>query len=266
VIVRLVAAMVLPLAKAAAAEPVAPTSSPASVLVGGGTMMNGSHFADSVLPGLREHFRGCRRVALVLHATHPAERDKMEARLRLAFAHLGVPEAESLHRHDAAGARRLLATADAIFVGGGETFALLAELHRTGQLAHIRERVKAGVPYAGSSAGANVAGMLIGTTNDFPVTDVPSREALELLPFTINPHHPLPAEKEDFAARAGKIEIYLKFNPDEAVLGLANAAMVRLHAGRTTVAAGTAWVYTATGVREFTVGERLAMPGRDAAR
>lgn len=218
-------------------------------------MMNGDHFADRVQPAMRAHYAGCRRVALVLHPTPPAERDRMEARLRTAFAQIGVPAAESLHRRDDAGAKELLRTADAIFVGGGETFVLLAELHRTGQLALIRERVLAGVPYGGSSAGANVAGLVIGTTNDFPVTDVPSREALGLLPVSINPHHPLPAQKADFDARSGKISGYLKFNPGEIVLALANASMLRLHRGRAELVAGEGWLYSSAGRRELVRGE-----------
>lgn len=238
------------------------TSPAASVLVIGGTMMKGNRFADGTLPTLREHYRDCRQVALVLHATHPSERDRMEQRLREAFAHLGVPAAESLHRRDPAGMRKLLATADGIFVGGGETFVLLAELQRSGQLGLIRERVLAGVPYAGSSAGANVAGLISGTTNDFPTAEVSSREALALLPMTINPHHPLPQERGEFDSRVGKIRTYLQFNPTERVLGLANASMVRLHAGRLTLTAGTAWIYTASGVRTLNVGETEPAAGR----
>lgn len=231
------------------AAPVWHTSPRASVLVVGGTMMNGDQFADRVLPAMRAHYAGCRKVALVLHPSHPTERDRMEARLAKAFAHVGVPAAESLHRRDEAGARELLRTADAIFVGGGETFVLLAELHRTGQLGLIRERVLAGVPFGGSSAGANVAGLVIGTTNDFPVADVPSREALGLLPASINPHHPLPSQKADYDARVGKILGYLKFNPGETVLALANASIVRLHGGRAALVAGEGWVYTRAGQR-----------------
>ena len=233
------------------------TSVRASVLVSGGSMMNGNRFADSTLPAMREHYQGCRRVALVLHASHPTERDRMEARLREAFAHVGVPAAESLHHREAGGAHQLLRTADALFVGGGETFVLLAELQRTGQLDVIRARVLAGVPYGGSSAGANVAGLVIGTTNDFPVADVSSREALGLLPATINPHHPAPEQKADQEARAGKIRAYLKFNPAERVLALANASLLRLHAGRAALVAGAGWLYAASGVRALKVGERV---------
>lgn len=222
-------------------------------------MMNGNHFKDGVLSVLRKHYAGCRRVVLVLHASHPTERDAMEVRLRTGFAHLlgdGVI-VESLHRHDAEGAKALLRAADGIFVGGGETFVLLAEMQRTGQLEVIRERVLAGVPYGGSSAGANVAGLRIGTTNDFPVADVVSRTAIGIFPAVINPHHPIPmpAVKGDFEARAEKIKSYLKFNSDEHVLALADAATALFHAGRVTVTSGTAWHYTATGVKALAVGD-----------
>ncbi len=235
-----------------------------SVLVCGGDMMNGDHFADSVLPVLREHYAGGRTVVLVLHASHPTERDRMERRLQTAFAHLNGMKATSLHRSGEAGARELLTTAEAIFVGGGETFVLVGELVRTGQMALIRARVAAGVPYGGSSAGANVAGRLIGTTNDFPVTDVPSRAALGLLPVTINPHHPLPAAKVDYDARAGKIRGYLKFNPDETVLALANASIVRLHDERAVLVAGRGWLYRAAGSRELKIG--ASIPGLETKR
>lgn len=228
-----------------------------SVLVCGGSMMNGAHFADSTLPVMRTHYAGCKKIALVLHASLPADRDRMEARLQEAFAHLVGAKAESLHRHDVAGQLALLAGADGIFIGGGETFVLLGELYRTGQLELIRARVAAGVPYAGSSAGANVAGLLIGTTNDFPTADVPSRRSLGIFPAVINPHHPGPETKADFAGRAHKIGQYLKFNPTETVVALGNASIARLHAGRVTLETGPGWLYRAGGVRPLVVGETV---------
>jgi dipeptidase E len=254
VVLLLAAAFVAP---ARATESTAPGSArlQPSVLVCGGSMMNGNHFADSVLAVMREHYAGVKKVALVLHASHPADRDRMEARLQEAFQHLGGIAAESLHRHEAAGQLALLREADGIFVGGGETFLLLAELQRTGQLELIRARVAAGVPYGGSSAGANVAGLLIGTTNDFPVNDLPSRRALAVFPAVINPHHPTPDTPADHAGRAGKIRGYLRFNPDETVLGLANASIARLHAGQVTLAAGQGWLYRADSARPLGLGE-----------
>lgn len=239
----------------AASKAAFPTPPAASVLICGGSMMNGNQFADAVLPVMRQHYAGVKKVALVLTATLPAERDKMEARLQQAFQHLtGVP-AVSLHRHDAAGQRALLASADGIFIGGGETFVLLGELHRTGQLELIRARVAAGVPYGGSSAGANVAGLLIGTTNDFPTAEIPTRRSLGIFPAVINPHHPLPEAKADFDGRVGKIKGYLQFNPTETVVALGNASIIRLHDGQAKLETGSGWLYRGDGMRSLVIGE-----------
>lgn len=249
----LLAALLMPLL--ASAQRVTWRTSPAaSVLVVGGSMMNGNHFADSTLEPMRKHYAGARLVALVLHASHPDDRDRMEIRLQEAFEHLGGIRAESLHRHDRAGAIDLLRRSDAIFVGGGDTFVLLRELLDTGQLDVIRERVLAGVPLGGSSAGANIAGLVIGTTNDFPVVDVPSREALAVFPAVINPHHPKPEAKADFDGRAWKIRNYLRFNPHERVLALGDAAIARLHKGIVTLEVGSAWLYQPSGSRALERG------------
>jgi dipeptidase E len=237
--------------------PLAAFAASPSVLVSGGSMMNGNHFADSTLAVMRAHYAGCKKVALVIHASHPTDRDRMEARLQEAFKHLVGAEAASLHRFDAAGAKDLLEKADGIFVGGGETFVLLGELYRTGQLEVIRRRVAAGVPYGGSSAGANVAGLLIGTTNDFPVAEIPTRTALGVFPAVINPHHPAPETKADHDGRAGKIKIYLQFNPTETVLGLANASIARLHDGKVTLETGLGWVYRSGSSRALKPGDEV---------
>ena len=82
-----------------------------------------------------------------------------------------------------------LAQVDALFMGGGNTYALLARLAEAGLLRAIRERVEAGMPYAGASAGSNVAGPNILTTNDWNVVALGRFDALGLVPFNINPHY-----------------------------------------------------------------------------
>jgi dipeptidase E len=79
-------------------------------------------------------------------------------------------------------------SADAIFVGGGNTFRLLATLYRLGLLDPIRERVRS-VPYLGISAGTNVACPTIKTTNDMPIVQPPSLDALGLVSFQVNAHY-----------------------------------------------------------------------------
>ena len=91
--------------------------------------------------------------------------------------------------HRARDPKRAVREADAVYVGGGNTFRLLARMQETGVLAEVRKRAKAGMPFIGISAGTNVACPTIRTTNDMPITWPSSPEALGLVPFQINPHY-----------------------------------------------------------------------------
>ena len=93
-------------------------------------------------------------------------------------------ELDGIHRH--ADPVAAVHEAEAIFVGGGNTFRLLAALYRLGLLDPIRERVRGGLPYLGVSAGTNVACPTIRTTNDMPIVQPPSLDALGLVPFQVN--------------------------------------------------------------------------------
>ena len=100
--------------------------------------------------------------------------------------HAGYP-LEGIHlASDPAAAVR---EAEAILVGGGNTFRLLAILYRFGLLDPIRARVRHGMPYLGISAGTNVACPTIRTTNDMPIVGPPSLDALGLVPFQVNAHY-----------------------------------------------------------------------------
>lgn len=131
---------------------------------------------------------------------------------------------------------RAIAEAKAIMIGGGNTFRLLRMMQEGGILHTIRERVRAGVPYVGWSAGANVACPTICTTNDMPIVQPLSFEALNLVPFQINPHyldvHP---DNHGGETREQRIMEYIAANPGKYVIGLREGSRLLLEGDKLTM-------------------------------
>jgi len=154
------------------------------------------------------------------------DRDGYTDRARERFSQMGYA-VDGVHR--ARDPLESLARAQAIFIGGGNTFRLLDALYRQGLLQPIRERVLAGAPYLGSSAGSNVACVTIKTTNDMPIVYPPSLDALNLVPFNINPHYvdPSPDSTHMGETRETRIREFHEEN-DAAVVGLREEAMLRI--------------------------------------
>ena len=217
------------------------TTPGASVMISGGTITKDGKLTAAVSAAHRLQYGTRKKILLVLHATEPSRRDADEKKLGALFAEDNYA-VESLHHWEGAAALRKVAAAEAFFISGGETFLLLRTLMESGQLGAIRERVLAGVPYNGTSAGSNVAGINIGCTNDFPVVDVPTRQALGVWPTVVNPHHPRPNDL-DYGNRVNKIRTYCRLNPAETVLGIGNGAVARLHEGKITIEHGPAFYY-----------------------
>jgi dipeptidase E len=154
--------------------------------------VHGREWLDVCAEEIRDFLgEGLRRAVFVPHALRDCEGYAKKARERLRRPDL-LPglELDSLHEvASAREARDAILGAEALVVGGGNTFRLLAAMHALDLLATIRARVEAGLPYVGWSAGTNLACPTIRTTNDMPIVEPPTLRALGLVPFQINAHY-----------------------------------------------------------------------------
>lgn len=189
--------------------------------------LHGSGYLDHAAGEISDFLGEVKRVLFVPYALH--DRDKYAAQARERFAKMGY-ELDSIHSSEPLEAVR---NTEAIFIGGGNTFRLLKALYDHDLLDAIRERVREGMPYIGSSAGSNVAAPTIRTTNDMPIVQPPSLDALGLVSFQINPHY-LDADPNSTHKGETREERLIQFleENETPVIGLREGAMLRIENGR----------------------------------
>lgn len=199
------------------------------VLLISNSTLYGSGYLDHAEGEIRDFLRNAAQVLFIPFALH--DRDAYAAMARERFKKIGY-RLESIH--NATDAHQVVNDAEAIFIGGGNTFRLLKALYDSDVLQLIRRRVVAGMPYIGSSAGSNVAGPTIKTTKDMPIVQPPSFAALGLVPFQISPHFldPDPNSTHMGETQEERILQFLEEN-DTPVAGLREGAMVRVENGST---------------------------------
>jgi dipeptidase E len=197
------------------------------VLLISNSTLYGSGYLDHAEQEIRDFLTGVSSVLFVPYALY--DRDAYATTARDRFEKMGFT-LTSLHT--ASDPQFAVHDAEAIFVGGGNTFRLLQALYETEVLTAIQQRVADGMPYVGSSAGSNIAGPTIKTTNDMPIVQPPSFDALGLVSFQINPHFQDadPNSKHMGETREQRIVQFHEEN-DTPVVGLREGAMVRLENG-----------------------------------
>jgi dipeptidase E len=187
----------------------------------------GSGYLDHAEKKIRDFVAGRSNALFVPYAVHDRRAYATKAEERLREMGLSVTSI-----HDVSNMRRAVGEAEVIFVGGGNTFRLLKGLHDHDLLDPIRQRVAAGVPYIGSSAGSIVACPTLKTTKDMPVVQPPSFEALGLVPFQISPHYldPDPATTHMGETQEERIMQFLEEN-EAPVIGLREGSMLLVRGG-----------------------------------
>ncbi|EEK14178.1 dipeptidase E [Capnocytophaga gingivalis ATCC 33624] len=138
--------------------------------------------------------------------------------------------------HTFANPAKAVKQAKAIFTGGGNTFLLVTQLYENGVMEPLREAVNAGTPYMGASAGTNIAGQSMQTTNDMPIIYPPSFKTLGVVPFNINPHYldPDPKSKHKGETRQTRINEFHILN-DTPVIGLREGSWLVIENGKLTL-------------------------------
>lgn len=203
-------------------------------------LMSGSKYKDTgylihTIPWLDQFltaYKG-KKIAFVPYAGVTRSFDEYEMAVQQALSGLDM-EIISVHR----GKKHtdILEQADVIGIGGGNTFCLLQRMYEHNVMEVIRERVNSGTPYFGWSAGANVAGSSIMTTNDMPITYPPSFTALNVFPHQINPHFISgKIQGHNGESREDRLKEFLIVNPTALVYALPEGTALHIQGEKATV-------------------------------
>lgn len=189
------------------------------LIIASTSTLHGGAYLEYLLPVLTKLFEGCSTLLFIPYArpggiTH----DEYTKKAANTFAPLNIT-VKGLHEFD--NPEQAVADAEAIFTGGGNTFLLVTQLYNNNVMTAIKKAVNNGTPYLGSSAGSNIAGLTMQTTNDMPIIYPPSFNTLGLIPFNLNPHYldPIEGSTHMGETRETRINEFHTINP-QPVLGL----------------------------------------------
>ncbi len=147
----------------------------------------GGTYLDYLLPELKLHFNNCKTILFIPYAQPSGlSYDEYTNNVAAAFAKLNI-EVKGIHEFE--DPKEAIEQAEGIFTGGGNTFLLVFQLYKNKVMDALAEAIKKGTPYLGCSAGSNICGLTMQTTNDMPIVYPPSFQTLGIVPFNINPHY-----------------------------------------------------------------------------
>jgi dipeptidase E len=186
---------------------------------------NGGFLEAALLP--IKNFLGEKPLSISFVPFASVEKDYEEYAAMVTQAFNDLPYTIRLVRPGSA--KETIESSDVVMVGGGNTFKLLHDIYIDDLLGLIREKIKSGAHYIGWSAGANIAGRTISTTNDMPIIQPQSFEAFGFFPFQINPHYiNQKQENHNGETRDQRIAEFIKLNPSVPVVGLPEGTALQL--------------------------------------
>ena len=198
---------------------------------------NSTNAGEGYLEHARDHIRDflggeVKTVLFVPYAAVSFSYDEYQEKVQKRFDEFDV-KVDPLHKYAFADKKKAVEQAEAIVVGGGNTFHLLKMLQQEKLIEVMRHAVLNGTPYIGWSAGSNVACPTLCTTNDMPITEPENFHALNLVRFQINPHY-LDAHPEGHAGetREMRIKEFLVVNPYIYTVGLREGTMFLIENGQ----------------------------------
>ena len=210
-----------------------------NILVASTSTVHGGDYLEYLLPELSLHFEHCKTILFIPFARPGGiSHEEYTAKVALAFAKINK-EVKGIHEfEDLANA---IINAEGIFTGGGNTFLLVTQLYKNKIMTVLAETIKSGTPYLGTSAGSNICGLSMQTTNDMPIVYPPSFVTLGLVPFNLNPHYLDPdiQSKHMGETRETRINEFHAFN-NTPVLGLREGSWLAVKGSEITLK-GTLW-------------------------
>lgn len=188
---------------------------------------NNSDYLAPYMAWITQHLQAVDELLFIPYAGVSISYDDYLATVQRALAPHGI-KVSSIHQR--ADARQAVLDAKAIAVGGGNTFHLLYQLYQQDIVQLIRKRVTEMVPYIGWSAGSNIAGASIRTTNDMPIIEPASFTALNLLPLQLNPHY-TDYKPEGFhgETRDMRLAEFMQLNPATPIIAMPEGTALQLN-------------------------------------
>ncbi|MFV8321359.1 dipeptidase PepE [Flavobacterium sp. LB3P21] len=158
-----------------------------NILIASTSTLANQNYLDYLLPELQLHFQNCNTILFIPYARPGGiSHEEYTAMVSLALDKINK---KVIGIHEFEDAPQAIKNAEGIFTGGGSTFVLVSQLYKNNSMEVLADVVKNGTPYLGTSAGSNICGLTMQTTNDMPIVYPPSFKTLGLIPFNLNPHY-----------------------------------------------------------------------------